>query len=180
MVSFTLSTIALGLAALTSALPAQSTTIRQDRFSLALHAENYPVLSLNAINSSVIGVKSLVFERPSAYPGTPAYLNDGHFLFDLSDTQPYAMNIPSVGDAYGVARDVNAPFGESNGDDGFGLVDGALVARQDAALQAFFACNSTLDGQDILSLKWGVYQADGKAPEDCTAAKLVTNFNVLA
>src|SRR6187402_743900 len=83
MVSFTISTITLALAALTTALPIADND--RQYFRLGLHAEGYPYLSLNAIDFGIIGNKDLVFERPSVYPGTPAFLNGTILDFRVLD-----------------------------------------------------------------------------------------------
>ncbi|KAE9373392.1 hypothetical protein N431DRAFT_557498 [Stipitochalara longipes BDJ] len=181
MFSFTASAITLGLAALSSALPPserapQSTTEVND-FAIGLIAEGYPVLTLNAIQSGTLGNLDLVFERPSAYPGTPAYFSGTYLDFKLiNDPNPYATYFEDVGDDYGFTVPVTAIYapGQDNGRDGFTLAsDGSINARMTAALQSFFACNSTLNGVDQFSLKWGVFKSDGGAPDGCVAAKLV-------
>lgn len=130
MVSFTLPTLTLALATLSSALP--STTKRQavapGEFVLGLHAENYPYLTLDAIQSSVIGIYDLVFERPSVYPGTAAHVNATHLIFipgpatkDFTEGTGYSMSVPSlVGVSDGTVA-VTANYGD-NGDEGFGTV----------------------------------------------------------
>jgi hypothetical protein len=183
MVSFTVSAITLGLAALSSALPSskralQSTTDSSD-FTIGLVAEGYPRITLNAIPSGTLGTLDLVFERPSVYPGTPAYFNGTYLDFKLQDDpNPYAMYFEDVGDEYGFTVPVTAIYapGQDNGRDGFSLAsDGSIVAPMTAALQSFFACNSTLNGVDQFALKWGVFQSDGGAPDGCVAGKLVQN-----
>ncbi|KAF4637175.1 hypothetical protein G7Y89_g910 [Cudoniella acicularis] len=183
MVFFTLSTLTLGLAALTSALPSRTRdTTQRSNFSLALNAVNYLHLSLNAIQSSTIGIMDLIFERQCTYPGTPAYLNNTLLIFTPSVYgyplgTPYSMSFPSVGDNYGYTVPVTAIFGE-NGNTGFGESNGVITAKLDATLESFFACNETLDGVDRFALKWGVFKADGGAPDGCVAAQLVESFNV--
>jgi hypothetical protein len=181
MVSFTVSAITLSLAALSSALPSskrapQSTTDFSD-FTIGLVAEGYPRITLNAIPSGTLGTLDLVFERPSVYPGTPAYFNGTYLDFKLQDDpNPYAMYFKDVGDEYGFTVPVTAIYapGQDNGRDGFSLAsDGSIVAPMTAALQSFFACNSTLNGVDQFALKWGVFQSDGGAPDGCVAGKLV-------
>ena len=176
MVSFTATAMTLGFAALATALPSSK---RSDDFGIALVAEGYPLITLNAIQSGTLGNLDLVFERPSAYPGTPAYFNGTYLDFKLqNDLNPYAMYFEDVGDDYGFTVPVTAIYapGQDNGRDGFSLAsDGSIAARMTAALQSFFACNSTLKWQEQFSLKWGVFKSDGGAPDGCVAAKLVQN-----
>lgn len=145
------------------------------------------MLSLQAENSGTIGIKNFVFERPSVYSGTPATFNGTYLNFFVNDpnepaTSYYAMHIQEVGDNYDTAVPVQGLFStdDSNGTDGFSIsTDGFLTAKMTAVLQSFFACNTTsaITGQPILGLKWGVYQANDKAPEGCVGAQLKQMFN---
>ena len=64
--------------------------------------------------------------------------------------------------------------GQDNGRDEFPLGSGGSIhAKMAAALQSFFACNSTLDGVDQFSLKWDVFKGGGRAPGGRVAAELV-------
>ncbi|KUJ08425.1 uncharacterized protein LY89DRAFT_330108 [Mollisia scopiformis] len=182
MVSFTLSTIFLGLAALSSALPSSKREYSKTKFAFSLQAEGYPALSLNAVQSGTLGNLDLVFQRPSAYPGTPAYFNGTILDFDLSDPNlpsSYGMYFTNVGDNYGVTVPVTAIY--AGGKEGFSILnDGTLAAPMDAALEHFFACNGTVNGEDILQLKWGVFESNGESPAGCVAATLNQVFNVKA
>jgi hypothetical protein len=84
------------------------------------------------------------------------------------------------GDNYGTTVPVTAISGQEEGMNGFSVNNGEITAKLDAALDHFFACNSTIDGKEQLALKFGVYQSNGQAPENCVSAKLVQNFNVPA
>lgn len=85
-----------------------------------------------------------------------------------------------MGDNYGTTIEVHVWFGQQNGNTGFSIAKhGSLAARLGAALESFFACESTLfDGCEILALKWGVYNSNGTAPYGCIPAKLIQNFKV--
>ena len=184
MVSFSLSTLTtLALAALASARPASDDKTSAKYFSLALIAKGYPRLSLNAIQSAVLGSYDLVFERPSAYPGTPAILNGTKLDFHIKDPNQsidyYATYFEEVGDSYGTTVPATAIFGNDEGRTGFGFRGGKLYARMEAAFEHFFACNETLNGKEQFGLKWGVFEANGSSPEGCVAAELIQNFNVL-
>lgn len=188
MVTFTLSTITLRLAALASALPTSTDSkpkpLSPNEFT-SLQAEGYPLLSLNMRQAASLGNFDLVFERPSAYPGTPAYLNTTRLDFDLTTIPslarglpgPYTAQLQEVGDNYGTKVPVTASFDPDNvrGRTGFEFGDdGSLSARITAALQGFFACTATYNGgEELLGLFWGVYQSNGQAPEGCVPAKLV-------
>lgn len=187
MVSFTLSTLAIALATLSNAAPTEKRQLAPGETSFALIAEGYPVLSLNAINSGVLGNLDLVFERLSAYPGTPAYLNNTLLDFDVpnpptaGENGPYSMYFQEVGDDYGVSVPVTAIYDpdQTLGRKGFTVgSDGSLQPALHAALESFFACNSTLNGVDQFALKWGVFNSNGSAPYACVAARLVQNKNV--
>jgi hypothetical protein len=187
MVSFTLSTLVIALATLSTASPTEKRKLSENETSFALIADGYPVLSLNAIDSGVPGNLDLVFERLSAYPGTPAYINNTLLDFDVpnpptyGENGPYSMYFQEVGDNYGITVPVTAIFDPSQtaGRKGFTVgSDGSLQPALHAALESFFACNSTLNGVDQFALKWGVFNSNGSAPYACVAARLVENKNV--
>lgn len=190
MVSLTLSALTLGLEALSTALPASLPTNRNlspNEFTLALISEDYGRLSLNTIESGVLGNLDLVFDgKPGFYVGKSAYLNNTMLELDTSNftsidgskTFPYGVRIEPVGDDYGYTTPVVAGFGNAGATKGF-EVNGydEIVPPIDAALQSFFACNSTLNGVERLQLRFGVYKADGSDPDGCSAASLVQEFN---
>jgi len=179
MISFTAPALTFALAALSSALPSLKRALSPNEFSLALVAEGYPRLSLNAIPSDTIGSLDLVFERLAAYPGTFAFLNGTYLDFDVGGV--YAMYFPDVGDNYGFSVPITAIYsvGQNNGRSGFEIAsDGSLSARLTSAEQSFFACNSTLNGVDQFALRWGVFKSDGGSPDGCIPARLVQNGNV--
>jgi hypothetical protein len=180
----TLSAATLGLAALTSALLAPSSNAQTNEFILYLDAAGYPSITLNAVESGTLGNLDLVFERPSAYPGTPAYLNNTLLEFDYKGSEPgpvhpgiYSANFQDVGDNYGAKVPVTAIYGTNEATEGFGQgPDGTLTATKTAALQSFYACNTTTKGEPILGLFWGVPKEDGSAPDECVLARLVQVF----
>ncbi|CZR54027.1 uncharacterized protein PAC_03910 [Phialocephala subalpina] len=171
MVSFTLSALTLGLVALSSARPGKRNAPAITEYAFTLQAEGYPTLTLNAVNSGTLGNLDFVFERPSVYPGTPAHFNGTKLQFDLNDPNlpaPYGMSFHDVGDNYGITVPVTAIF--DGGKDGFSLAgDGTLGAPMDAAFNHFFACNGTVNGEEILQLKWGVFESNDENPAGCVA-----------
>ena len=46
------------------------------------------------------------------------------------------------------------------------------------ALENFLSCNSTLRSVEQLSLKFGVYNADGSSLDGCVTAKLVQSIKL--
>ncbi|ESZ94702.1 hypothetical protein SBOR_4896 [Sclerotinia borealis F-4128] len=169
--------IFLGLVAETSA-GRNHRALNSGEFSLALSAQGYPSLSLNAVPGPQADTLSLIFERQAAYPGTPCYTNSTYLDFDVGDTQPFAMYVPQVGDDYGLAVPVLANLGQKNGRAGFVLAGGQLAPPLDSGVENFFACNGTVNGEDALVLNFGVFNSDGTSPTGCVAATLIQNDNV--
>lgn len=180
MVSTTFATALLSALALTTAAPtARDSTAcpKSSQFSLALKAANYPVLSLTAEHSSA-GTSSLNFERPSAYPGTPLCISDSRLVFALPGTdEPASAVFAYTGDSYGAKSAITANSG-LGGNTGFSIVDGQLAVTKTAALQSFYACNTTVNAVEAFALFYGTQNSDGSAPEGCVIAELVQNFNV--
>jgi hypothetical protein len=87
----------------------QSTT-EFDEFAIGLIAEGYPFLNLNAIPSGTVGTVDLVFERPSAFPSTPAFFNGTYLDFNLKEPAPYAMYFEDMGDNHGISVPVTAIY----------------------------------------------------------------------
>lgn len=143
MVSFILSTLALGLASLTTALPTQSTA-RNTEFTMSLVAENYPHLNLVAVQSSVLGNLNLLFRNPAIYTATPAYLNGTYLDFNYTGQYPgiFSANVPSVGDNYGYTVPVTAIFGQEDGTPGWDQREGQVAfTGMHAALDRLYACS---------------------------------------
>ncbi|TVY78371.1 hypothetical protein LSUE1_G004311, partial [Lachnellula suecica] len=134
-------------------------------FSINLQSASYPILPLVAQESGTLGNFDLVFQRPSAYTGTPAYFNSSRLVFDYTGTYPgiYAMHYENVGDNYGATVPVTAIFGQDEGTEGLSEgSDGTVQPARTAALQGFFACNVTLGGDEYLGLRFGVPMVDGR------------------
>ena len=167
---FSLSSTLSLLLPLAASLPTSPAPVSAP-FAISLVTPNYPRLSLNIDKSNVIGVYNLVFQRPTAYPGTPAYFNDIYLDFAVPDEEnPYYMDIV---DGEGV-RDVLAIYGAGSGTNKFGLEGTKLVVTGEPADEGFLACNTTLfDGGSILGLKWG---PNAVPVEGCVSAELVQNF----
>ncbi|KAF8854428.1 hypothetical protein BDZ45DRAFT_747574 [Acephala macrosclerotiorum] len=174
MVSVTFSAITLGLAALGSAHPSKRAIAGTPEYVFTLQAQGYPTLTLSATNSRTLSNLDFVFERPSVYSGTPAHLNETKLQFDLGDPDfpsGYGMYFQDIGDNYGITVPVTAIY--AGGKDGFSIAsDGTLGALTDAAFNHFFACNGTVNGEEILQLKWGVFKSNGENPARCVAATL--------
>ncbi|PVH82843.1 hypothetical protein DL98DRAFT_529801 [Cadophora sp. DSE1049] len=136
-------------------------------------SKRLPVLALNSIKSGVIGNYNLVFERPSAYPGTPAYLVNSELAFIIQgETEPYAVNFGDSIRGPGDLNDVMAGYGFNQAVKGLGFSgEGYLVYANGAQLN-FFACNTTLNGVEQFSLKTGFPNEDGSAPAGCVAAQI--------
>jgi len=180
MVSFIFSIMALGLTALSSAMPTDRRALNSSEFTLALRAQGYPTLSLNTVPHPEDSQTSLylVFERLAAYPGTPTYLNSTYLNFDVGASKPFSMYSPEVGDDYGIAVPVLAKYGQENGSGGYGIYDGTLSGTLHSAEEAFFACNQTINGEENLVLNWGVFNSNGSAPYECVPAQLIVNHNL--
>ncbi|CAJ2512064.1 Uu.00g076890.m01.CDS01 [Anthostomella pinea] len=170
------------------AAPQAITVARQspptdEEFGLTMTV-NGAYVSLNAVSN---GTEDLILEaqRLSVYPGTPAYLTGtspaAALSFDLTDstTVPagvYGVLVPSVGDNYGYATPVLARKDYEEFE--FSVTNGTISHRLTAALQSWFACLDTVNGEDNYVLKWGVFQSNGSPPAGCATTTVQQNFNV--
>jgi hypothetical protein len=200
MVFFTLSTFTLLLSTLASSAPTSTPTYSKDFFTLALKANNYPALPLNAVQSAAqstlsslsqtrnlnlinpLGELSLIFQAPASSPGTPAYINATQLTFILPSSSPpfshYTTSYFFLGDNYGASEQIYA-FPGNVGTKGFSITsDNTLGYAIDSAEQGLFACNSTIGGEEVLALSFGVYNENETPPTGCVTAQVVQQYNV--
>ncbi|KAL2066109.1 hypothetical protein VTL71DRAFT_2180 [Oculimacula yallundae] len=187
MVSFTISALTLGLAALGSSAPTDTTPVAATTtrspsqnppaaFPLHLAAPGYEPLPLVAVKGAAIGNYNLVFKNPAVYYATPAYLNNTALAFyvDGQDlAHPYTMNFGDTIQGPGDLNDVTAIYGFNEAERGLGFADNGVLEYVDGRSIPFFACKGTLNGVEQLSLKIGQAEVDGSAPEGCVVANIV-------
>ncbi|EPE29399.1 hypothetical protein GLAREA_00559 [Glarea lozoyensis ATCC 20868] len=133
---------------LTTALPTTTPASPVSaRFAISVVTPNLPNLSLNVDPSGTVGIYKFILQRPTAYPGTPAYFQGTYLDFDTGEDSPYYMHIE---DGEGV-RDVLAIFGAGSGSTEYGLVGTKVNVTGEAAGENFLACETTAyEGYSIL------------------------------
>lgn len=133
--------------------------------------------------------KNLVFERPSAFSPSPAYLNGtvqqlnssaGDFAYlnfvndDKDKKDDFGVYLPDVGDGPGFTDSVSASLGIGNA--AFNIAANRVYGQLHAAPNTFLGCNATIGSTKTPAfiLEWGNFNANGSFAPGCIPVQLGT------
>ena len=162
---------------------------RTTNFGIVLHAaEPYNGLVLRAEASDAdANARNLLFERPSAFSPSPAYLSGTaeqidpststfaylNFVNECKDPKDdFGAYLPDVGDGRGFTFSIGAESGLANA--AWQIGSGQLFGQLRAAPNMFLACNTTVNSTHTpaFGLSWGNMNSNGSFAYGCVPAFL--------
>ncbi|USW58599.1 hypothetical protein Slin15195_G119180 [Septoria linicola] len=182
-------TLALALAAGAAAAPSSKPApLSSLEFGLIMGVSNSTsgqktFVSLNAAKNANEENYQLIGQRLSVYPGTPAFADsptpDPDFrALELDiDGVSYGLFAEDIGHRSGARTQITANKSQKQYEWAINAQTGEISHKISSAVNQFLACNTTVNGEEYLSLAWGNYASEG-LPEGCIHTSVYQNCNV--